>query len=54
MKALEPKDYLRQFEPELAYKLAGERLRGEVERVMKEYLIITLKVNEITRTPSKN
>lgn len=45
MTAIEPKDYLKQFEPELNKKLETHLLRREVERVMKEYLTITIAAN---------
>jgi len=49
MKAIDPKDYLEQFEPELKKKLEAHVLRGEVCRVMAEYLKITITVNNEER-----
>ncbi|SDZ81881.1 hypothetical protein SAMN05192529_102119 [Arachidicoccus rhizosphaerae] len=34
----DPKDYLEMFEPELKKKLESHALRGEVCRVMEDYL----------------
>lgn len=45
MTAIEPKDYLSHFEPDLKKKLETHLLRREVERVMAEYLTVTITAN---------